>query len=782
MKTIDEYIELSRNAVNISDGGSPAYKFDENGVVLVQYSISNEYGEKAREMEEKVAKTINEKNEKGVNTPLHIAIKRTDDGKKNYCWVLQEIAKGQNYETYNSSHNDAATQIKLQKKLIDAPDFIYEKAIKDLCELFNMGLEPKSKNIFFDENNGFSFIDFLKENSAPLDNNSKKDLLYLKELVDSICLCPEIKSYSKENDEKKFQSRELCMAMKLKFFKAMEKEIPDFSKNRRWILRTYRKEELDFFEKSGIEIGDLTLTDKENQQFEESILNIVKDSYKKIESGEYKYWQIMANEIRVDLESNTLQAAWKYHKANQRNRDDFKDKYEYEGTMSMDLENYVYKLFNNYLISNNSINPNIIKAKEELPEDKEKTEIIDDQFVEGEFKKIINQIMNEKKESDYSFILQGLCGKDVSEIDMSNLSLENFKRLTFDEKTIFSKEQVEKFHPEALIEKGKKFSESMEKLHAEGIDGSGTTIGIIDQCFDSSIPEFEDRVVEHIVFDKNADGVVSPREYSDEDVDGFHGKTTASLAGGKECGVAPKAKLYLFGIAEGTDWKEEKAAIVKYIVDNNIKLDIISMSADVETSDETKERLDELEKEGCTLLDSSKFWRDFSWGRINDNGEVALDELMKTMSNMPYDEKSRGGKVLSNIPNSVLLPCTGRTSLQTGKEEVYKYNGSVCGASFAIPQVAGLFAIARQIDPSIQYNEFIEIVKNPERLNSEGMMYVNPEEIVKEIQEKTKEKQVDTQMLGRQTLKEQKDTDGKLAVEGEVERGIEEQEKTEKGN
>ena len=103
----------------------------------------------------------------------------------------------------------------------------------------------------------------------------------------------------------------------------------------------------------------------------------------------------------------------------------------------------------------------------------------------------------------------------------------------------------------------------------------------------------------------------------------------------------------------------------------------------------------------------------------------------------------------------------------------YKYNGSVCGASFAIPQIAGLFAIARQIDPLILYNEFIEIVKNPERLNSEGMMYVDSEEIVKKIQERSKtkgeileetESLKNTQTLGRETLEEQRDTSEKLVV------------------
>lgn len=401
--------------------------------------------------------------------------------------------------------------------------------------------------------------------------------------------------------------------------------------------------------------------------------------------------------------------------------------------------------------------------------------VIDDQYVEQEFLRIASEIVSEDKNANLSFILEGLCGKDVSKIDMGNLSPANFRRLTFDSETIFSDEQIKKFHPEKLLERGKSFSRGMERLHAKGIDGKGTTIGIIDSCFDSSIAEFDSRVVQHLVFEKeNGKDFVFYREYREEDGDGFHGKTTASLAAGNECGVAPNARMYLFGIAEGTSWGEAKEAILKYIIDNNIELDIISMSADIETSKEGQEILDKLEDKGCTFLDSSKFWKDFSWGRPSDDGKVVLiDELMKTMSNMQYDENSRSGKVLKNMPNTVILPCTERTSLQIGKKKGYKYNGSVCGASFAIPQIAGLFAIARQIDPLILYNEFIEIVKNPERLNSEGMMYVDSEEIVKKIQERSKtkgeileetESLKNTQTLGRETLEEQRDTSEKLVV------------------
>lgn len=113
---------------------------------------------------------------------------------------------------------------------------------------------------------------------------------------------------------------------------------------------------------------------------------------------------------------------------------------------------------------------------------------------------------------------------------------------------------------------------------------------------------------------------------------------------------------------------------------------------------------------------------------------------MKTISEMKHDENTKAAEIIKNMPNAAILPCTGKTSSHMGEngEVVYKYNGSFCGASFAIPQIAGLFLLAKQIDPSIIYDEFIEIVKNPERLNSDGMMYVDAEKIIEEISKRSK--------------------------------------------
>ena len=350
------------------------------------------------------------------------------------------------------------------------------------------------------------------------------------------------------------------------------------------------------------------------------------------------------------------------------------------------------------------------------------------------------------------FMLEGFCGKDVSEFDMSGLSNEYFKMITFDGETKFSPEQIDKFHPNEIIEQGKNFSNIKDKdsLHDSKINGEGTTIALLDASFNSSIEEYGDRVIQHLVFEK-VNGEVILREYNKEDGNGYHGETTASLAAGKECGVAPKANLRLFGINmkswhEGPEqgkqaWKESKAALFKYLQKENIVPDIISISADSETLPEAREALNWLNDNNCFVLDSNEFWKYFSLGRTNEEGKIGLDEFVKIIygDDFQYDEKSPMGKKIKDTrekgKNATVMPFAGRTSMHTGKsgKPVEKYNGSLCGASFAIAQAAGLFLLARQKNKDISFEKFIEVIKDTREKNPEGVLFAHAKEIIDNV-------------------------------------------------
>lgn len=363
---IDEYIEQAKSMKNTSDGGSAAYHFDD--VVLIKYTIPLEYGD-ARVNEEKVALEANKKKLKGVRTPAHLAIKRDQDDKKNICWVLQERAKGKCYAKYSLAVNDCQTQLMLQEKILNAPDLHYEQCIRDLCELFHMGLELKSKNIYYDDdkkNGGFTFIDLLGFDSRGLDPNSISDILCLKQYASFISNVPLISIYSSvASIDEKEKSRQMYYGMMKKTFIAMEKVIPTFKQYRRWVLRSYPEEILDYFSKNKVFVGDLSLDETEYQQFDYFIELIVNNSIEKIASGEKKFWEIRENEIRIELESMGLQDAWRFHKANDVRIENYDDDYDYEYAMKTSLQDKVNKLFCARLeeVAQNSLNLNILEAK-----------------------------------------------------------------------------------------------------------------------------------------------------------------------------------------------------------------------------------------------------------------------------------------------------------------------------------------------------------------------------------------------------------------------------------
>lgn len=372
--------------------------------------------------------------------------------------------------------------------------------------------------------------------------------------------------------------------------------------------------------------------------------------------------------------------------------------------------------------------------------------VLDNKYVEEELKKEAEAFASGKGENT-GFCLRGLCGRDVSEIDMSNLSIEMFKRLTFDTKTTFSQEQVEKFHPfDIIMEQGKQFGNIKESK----IDDSGTTIAIIDRFSDVSEKQFEGRTI--TVYRVSEDGVEKVQsneegiylEHASVEEDGlengYHGNTIASLTVGKECGVAPKSNVVLFHI-DGIGNQEAQEHVIKFIEnreESNIP-DIISISAKTKIDIET---LKKLKKLGCTFINSDVFMEDFTWGRGDDDGhELVRDEFIKYTIDAFAD---RGIDINKLFSENMLIPVTGRTSsyINDDGEEVYKYNGSFCGNSFAICQAAGMFLLAKQINPNIRYDEFIEIARDTAKTNKDNMKYLDADGIITKVKEMEKGKKI----------------------------------------
>ena len=375
MYNIDEYINKAENMKNISDGGSSAYSFGE--FVLVRYSMSKKYGV-SRPNEESVAKYANEKSEKGVRTPKHVAIKRVIDGEQDICWVLQEAAKGRSFTYY--CDNAPEIQIERQKELVNAPDAHYQQLIHDLSELINLGVEIKSKNIFYDNNRetgGFTIIDLLGGNNESFNFNSIKDVLVIWTDLYNLFYDTKIDDFKTVSQVQRQETEKLNLMISKKLFNALEKVIPNFVQHRRWILRTLNPKTLEFFSKNGIAVGDLTLNKEEEIIFNERASKIVTDIILKIQNGESTYSQVERYIISNSLNSIGMNDAWLYHNSNNKKSTDYSSMYEYRSACSRELSNIILEIFDKKLeeISQNTTNENIINAKKDMDkrrEDKER--------------------------------------------------------------------------------------------------------------------------------------------------------------------------------------------------------------------------------------------------------------------------------------------------------------------------------------------------------------------------------------------------------------------------
>lgn len=356
-----------------------------------------------------------------------------------------------------------------------------------------------------------------------------------------------------------------------------------------------------------------------------------------------------------------------------------------------------------------------------------------------------------------------------------------------------------------LLDDGE-LSKSLEELHSKEVvttnedgntqtsklDGSGVNIAFIDQGFDRDMSEFEGRIIHHMTCKWNENkGEYEVVDYTGEraNQDNFHGNTAADLAAGKKCGIAPKANVYFFEINSDDDYDKRVQAILEYIEANmgELKLDIISHSAGA-----SKDALDIVDRireiNGCEYVNSKIFWDNFLPGR-EINGETVEAGFVESVRKVPGVYEDDNGKLLTN-QNAMVIPVEGRTSIQVLKDEngniieSRKFNGAICGASYAIPQLVGYFALARQMNPTMSLKTFVNKAREYAKVNSNGQLFITPIEVIEKMSEEqrgvsvqeqgqepsqepnnTPSRENVTQRLGRETIKEQNNTALKIDTE-----------------
>lgn len=339
MIKIDDAIIKSKEMENVSNGGSKCYDFED--VVLVKYVLPLEYvkpGYRSRENQEEVMKRINEKIDNGLNSPRHIEMKRVVEGNDDICYVLQEKCKGKNCESMSKYGVSVEQRIEELIFVNMIPFEQYVKLVSDSCMIYEMGYEGKNKNLFYDEETGFWFIDFLSSEVDNVfdENNPKKvfeTIKYISPKPIQIASRVNYNTVLSENENKRVE--ELTYASNAKYLLACKKAILNFEKYEYFYLFKESDEYKKYLMDNGFVSKNLLgVTDDEIKVYNELYSFVVANICDEISEKGKKYWDVEANDIRINSDLFSLTDFYKKHLYKDTKKDDYEDEWDFDRDVS----------------------------------------------------------------------------------------------------------------------------------------------------------------------------------------------------------------------------------------------------------------------------------------------------------------------------------------------------------------------------------------------------------------------------------------------------------------
>lgn len=339
-------------------------------------------------------------------------------------------------------------------------------------------------------------------------------------------------------------------------------------------------------------------------------------------------------------------------------------------------------------------------------------------------------------------------GKDLSNKNFKNVSIDILKTSKFDNQTKWpSKEKLpENFNPEIVLENGKNPGLGLRELHKQGITGKGINVAIIDQKLDLNHKEYSDNIVSYEEL-----GDSSNEEMS------MHGPAVASLFVGKNCGVAPEAKLHYKTAPCGDycSWDFESQSLNNIIDYNNTaedkdKIKVVSISVGYPNPafkgnlDNWIKTIEQAKENGIIFIDANTL---FDSGFIGGGSFENKEDINKYETWLAIDRKIDMFDEMNpswNSKDNIIVPSDYRTFASSwNKKEIddpdgYNFSG-LGGISWSIPYLAGLFTLMLQVNKDLKMEEMIKILQDTAFVNKEGLKIINPKgaiEKLKNIHEK----------------------------------------------
>jgi len=301
---------------------------------------------------------------------------------------------------------------------------------------------------------------------------------------------------------------------------------------------------------------------------------------------------------------------------------------------------------------------------------------------------------------------------DLSSLDLRK-SLDDLQYANFDDRTVWpSSDRMSKdFDWKQIMELGKNPGLGIRELHKQGITGSGISIAIIDNPL----------LVDHQEYAENL------RLYEEINIQSgtesqMHGPAVASIAVGRTVGVAPEADLYY--IAEWNSDREGGNIIRNYTylaqgvqrilevneqLPKDKKIRVISISVGWNPSHrgykEITEAVQKAKEAGmlviCSSTDRVHGFKFHGLGRHPS----ADPDLFESYEPGLFWAKYFYAGVKKIGSKHLLIPMDSRTTASPhGPDEYVFYR--VGGWSWSIPYIAGVYALAAQVEPAITPERF----------------------------------------------------------------------------
>jgi len=301
---------------------------------------------------------------------------------------------------------------------------------------------------------------------------------------------------------------------------------------------------------------------------------------------------------------------------------------------------------------------------------------------------------------------------DLSALDLSG-SLDDLFHASFDSRTNWppNARMPQGFDWEHILELGKNPGLGIRNLHARGITGRDVNIAIIDQPLLTEHQEYINRL--QLYEEINVDATTKSQ---------MHGPAVASIAVGETVGVAPEADLYYIASWTG-DWGVGEnrftynfryyAQCVRRVLELNEhlpkaqKIRVISMqtgwSPEQAGYDDITAAVEQAKAAGVFVVCSSiEQVHGFKFHGLGRPPLADPDVFESYEPGIWWAKKFYAG---SRFSDRLLVPMDSRTTASPGGTDEYVFYRQG-GWSWSIPYIAGMYALAAQVNPTIIPNQF----------------------------------------------------------------------------